>query len=349
MASADPYAVLAPFGWNDRVLASFRTVANGPELSPARVVRVVRSACAAATVGGERMAEWVADLSDFPVVGDWIAIETLAERTIVRSVLPRWSELIRLDPLGDRSQVLAVNVDIVFITAPADRPSVARVERESVVAWESGARPVVVVTKVDLDAEAYVQELRRRLVGVDIIATSATSGAGVDLIAEQLRPNRTAVVLGPSGAGKSTLINALLGEERLATGAVRDEDARGRHTTTTRELVVIPSGGVVIDTPGIRGLGMWSDGAGLEAAFADITALAAGCRFRDCHHDGEPGCAVVAAMAAGALDRDRFEHYRKLDREIATDPRKFDPAIRRAERERTKAANAEQRRARKQS
>lgn len=349
MASADPYAVLAPFGWNDRVLASFRTVGNGPELSPARVVRVVRSACAAATVGGERMAEWVADLSDFPVVGDWIAIETLAERTIVRSVLPRWSELIRLDPLGDRSQVLAVNVDIVFITAPADRPSVARVERESVVAWESGARPVVVVTKVDLDAEAYVQELRRRLVGVDIIATSATSGAGVDLIAEQLRPNRTAVVLGPSGAGKSTLINALLGEERLATGAVRDEDARGRHTTTTRELVVIPSGGVVIDTPGIRGLGMWSDGAGLEAAFADITALAAGCRFRDCRHDGEPGCAVVAAMAAGALDRDRFEHYRKLDREIATDPRKFDPAIRRAERERTKAANAEQRRARKQS
>ena len=346
---AASYAELVQFGWGERVEAEFASLPVSGELAPARVVRVVRSACAIATVAGERMAEWVADLPEFPVVGDWVAIESVAERTIVRSVMPRWSELIRLDPLGDRSQVLAVNVDIVLITAPADRPSAARVERESVVAWESGARPVVVVTKVDLDAAGYVDELRRRLVGVEIIATSAATGAGMELIVAQLRPSRTAVLLGPSGAGKSTLINALLGEERLATGAVRDEDARGRHTTTTRELVVIPTGGVVIDTPGIRGLGMWSDGAGLEAAFSDVTALAEGCRFRDCRHDGEPGCAVLAALAAGELDAGRFDHYRKLDREIATDPRKLDPAIRRAEREQTKAYNAAQRRARKHS
>ena len=189
-----------------------------------------------------------------------------------------------MDPHGDRLQVLAANVDLVLVTCPADRPSIERVERETVLAWDAGAQPAVLVTKADLDADgARGARSRDRLVGVDVLQTSAHDRAGVDDVAALLAPDRTAVVLGPSGAGKSTLINALLGEDRLATAAVRDEDARGRHTTTTRDLVAIPSGGVVIDTPGLRSLGLGTDrDVGMANAFADIAELAEGCRFRDC-------------------------------------------------------------------
>ena len=189
---------------------------------------------------------------------------------------------------------------------PGDRPSAARVERETILGWESGAQPVVILTKADLAPPGYAAELRARLVGVDVIVTSVPAGLGVDQLAATLRPCRTAVFLGPSGAGKSTLVNTLLGEDRLATGAVRDDDRRGRHTTSSRELVLIPTGGVLIDTPGVRTLGLGSVEAGLDAAFADLVALAADCRFSDCAHNGEPGCAVEAAVAAGDLDAARF-------------------------------------------
>jgi ribosome biogenesis GTPase len=193
----------------------------------------------------------------------------------------------------------------------------------------------VLVTKDDLPgAGALVEALRARLVGVDVLPTSALDHDGIDALAARLAPDRTAVVLGPSGAGKSTLINALLGEDRLATGAVREEDARGRHTTTTRELVVLPGGGVVIDTPGLRSLGLGADrDVGMRAAFADIEALAASCRFRDCAHDAEPGCAVRGAVDAGALDPDRFASYTKLARELAHEERRVDPAAAREQRD----------------
>ncbi|MGZ6886702.1 MAG: ribosome small subunit-dependent GTPase A, partial [Acidimicrobiia bacterium] len=253
---------------------------------------------------------------------------------VVVTVADRWSALTRMDPHLDRLQVLAANVDLVLVTCPADRPSIDRVERETVLAWDAGAQPVVLVTKADLDADALVSTLTDRLVGVDVLRTSARDRSGVDAVARLLAPDHTAVVLGPSGAGKSTLINALLGEDRLATAAVRDEDARGRHTTTTRELVVIPSGGVVIDTPGLRSLGLGADrDVGMASAFADIAELAEGCRFRDCRHRSEPGCAVLEAVRSGELDADRFASYSKLAGELADEERRVDPAVAREQRE----------------
>jgi ribosome biogenesis GTPase len=238
-------------------------------------------------------------------------------------------------------------VDVVLISAPGDRPSAARVERETILGWESGAQPVVVVTKADLAPAGYVEELRARLVGVEVIVTSAKDGRGVEPVARTLQPCRTAVLLGPSGAGKSTLVNALLGEDRLATGEVREDDRRGRHTTSSRELVLIPSGGLLIDTPGVRTLGLGSVEDGLDAAFADVVTLATTCRFRDCAHQGEPGCAVQAAVAAGTLDRARLENYQRLGAEIVDATKEPDHAGRKAEREERKRSDRQARAARR--
>jgi ribosome biogenesis GTPase len=238
-------------------------------------------------------------------------------------------------------QVLAANVDLVFITAPVDRISSARVERELAVAWDSGAHPVVVLTKCDLGQKDVERSLAGRLARVDVVATSAATGQGVLELSERLRPARTAVLLGPSGAGKSTLANALLGSEVLATGAVRARDHRGRHTTTSRQLVAIPSGGVLIDTPGLRTLGLTA-ALNLEHVFPDIDALAASCRFSDCRHRHEPDCAVLAAVASGDLERARLANFCKLEREAAAEARRSDPILRKAQlnmwKARTKAA-----------
>jgi ribosome biogenesis GTPase len=337
--SHNSFDALTPFGWSARVHALYHEVAT-TETVPGRVVRVERSACVVTVPDRELLAtaRWL------PAVGDWVAVTATDDRGLIRGVLPRWSELVREDPHGDRPQTLAANADLVLITTPADRPSPARVERESLVAWESGARPVVVVPKSDVDNDGYADELSHRLVAVDVLATSAVTGDGIDAVAELLRPNLTAVLLGPSGAGKSTLANALLGGEVLATGAVRTTDQRGRHTTTSRQLVAIPGGGVLIDTPGIRSLGMWADGDGIQQTFPDITELAATCRFADCRHQQEPGCAVLAAAATGTLDADRFASYRKLERELAYEHRRTDPLARADEQRRWKSIQKEQRR-----
>jgi ribosome biogenesis GTPase len=334
---------LVALGWDERVQArwaSLEVVADGAAapVEPGRVVRVSRAACVVATRTGEHLAT----AAVLPAVGDWVAVEVGDDRAVVREVVERWSALVRQDPVGDRVQVLAADVDLVLVTAPADRPSPSRVEREIVIAWDSGARPVVVVTKADLDS-GYAETLGDRLVGVDVIPTSVRTGAGVAEVAAVLQPNLTAVLLGPSGAGKSSLANALLGEDRLATGAVRDLDARGRHTTTSRELVVVPGGGVLIDTPGLRSLGLAGDGSGLEAGFEDIATLAADCRFADCDHEHEPACAVRAAVDAGDLDPDRLASYHKLQRELAFEHRREDPLARQAEQRRWKAIHKAQR------
>jgi ribosome biogenesis GTPase len=282
------------------------------------VVGQERGWCQVATPTGERSIE-VPGMT----VGDWVALEG----DMVREVLPRWSELTRIGPEGNR-QVLAANLDLVMIAAPADRLSPARVERECVVAWESGARPVVVLTKLDVAPPGVVDELAARLVTVDVLATSAVTGEGIDAIRAALPHPVTAGLLGPSGAGKSTLVNALLGEERLAVGAVREQDARGRHTTSSRRLVPLPSGGSLVDMPGLRSLGTDAGDDALAAAFPDIEALAAQCRFADCAHDTEPDCAVIAAARAGELDPARLESYRKLLRETAFERRRVDPQAR---------------------
>jgi ribosome biogenesis GTPase len=312
---------LASLGWSDRVAALYEELAGEHDM-PARVVRVERSR---SVVVGPDGIDVLADSAILPSVGDWVVVN---DETI-RHVMPRWSELNRRDPERPADQTLACNIDLVMIVAPADRLSHARVERELAVAWDSGARPLVVLTKVDLAAPDVHSGLERRLVGVDVIASSVVTGDGVDEVLAVLRPDRTAVLLGPSGAGKSSLANAVLGDEVLATAEVRGADRRGRHTTTSRQLLAVPGGGVIIDTPGIRSLGLSSD-VGLEAVFPEIEELAAQCRFSDCRHEVEPDCAVLAAIDENRLDSARFTSFRKLQREMEALDRRQDPLRRQA-------------------
>jgi ribosome biogenesis GTPase / thiamine phosphate phosphatase len=307
---------LAALGWSDRVSILYTDLA-GPTDMPARVVRVERTQ---SVVVGDDGVDTLVTSGPPPAVGDWVVVRD----GLIREILPRWSELARRDPDGTGNQVLASNVDLVLIAAPADRLSAARVERELVVAWDSGARPIVVLTKVDVGAPGAHAELIERLVGVDVIGTSVTTGEGLDELAAALRPDLSAVLVGPSGAGKSSLVNAILKDDVLATGEVREGDKRGRHTTTSRQLLIVPGGGVLIDTPGIRSLGLAGD-ISVEAAFPDIEMLAAECRFADCSHEVEPGCEVKAAIADGRLDMNRVSSFRKLRLEVANETRRRDP------------------------
>ena len=309
-------------GGAHRVAALYAEFAVDSDV-PARVVRVERSQ---SVVVGPDGLDVLADSAVLPSVGDWVVLHDHA----IRHVMPRWSELNRRDPERPGVQTLASNIDLVMIVAPADRLSYPRVERELAVAWDSGARPVVLLTKVDLAPPDAHAELQDRLVGVDVIASSVVTREGVDDITDVLRPDRTAVLLGPSGAGKSSLANAVLGADVLATAEVRESDKRGRHTTASRQLLAVPGGGVIIDTPGLRSLGLASDG-GLDAVFPEIEQEASQCRFSDCRHDVEPGCAVLAAIKENRLDPGRFESFRKLQREMAAEERRHDPLRRQAE------------------
>jgi len=324
---------LVPVGWSDRIQALFAPLADDG-YQPARVVGVERGWCRLATTAGEQR---------LPVpgtaVGDWVVLDGDA----IHQTLPRWSALGRLGPDGGR-QVLAANIDVVMIAAPCDRLSSARVERELVIAWDSGARPVVVLTKLDLAPPGAAAALAARLGTVDVIASSAVDGNGLDEVRAVLVHPVTAVFLGPSGAGKSTMINALLGEDRLAVGAVRGEDGRGRHTTSSRQLVPLPSGGCIIDMPGLRSLGTDASDEAVASTFDDIEDLARGCRFADCAHEVEPGCAVMAAGAAGDLDTARLASYRKLHRETSFERRRTDPVARIEVTRLWKARTKEQRR-----
>lgn len=316
MSEVPGASALVPLGWDERVRA---LLADEAGTVPGRVVRGDLDSCQVATPEGDIRAR-----SRTPVaVGDWVRVH-LADTNTVSSVAPRWSEVARRDPTG-LTQVLAANVDLVLVAVPADRMSIARVEREVAIGWDSGAQPVVLLTKSDLDTGEALQQLRDRLVGVDVMCVSSVTGDGADDITQLLQPARTGVLLGPSGAGKSTLTNLLSGREVAATGEVREGDRRGRHVTSARELQVLPAGGVLIDTPGLRSLSLAEDHGGVAAAFPDIEELGTHCRFRDCAHDLEPGCAVVAAQEAGILDADRLANYRKLRRELDFQLRRDDP------------------------
>lgn len=311
---------LTALGWGERVQPMVDVDGAGV---PGRVVRVERSRSIVIGTDGR---ECLVTSSGLLAVGDWVMFDD----GVVLDVLPRWSAVERKDPSGAGNQVLAANVDVVLITAPADRFSAARLERELAIGWDSGAQPLVVLTKADVAGKTVLGELRERLVGVEVVPASVRTGEGVDVILATLRPDRTAVLLGPSGAGKSSLANALVGTDLLATGAVRDGDSRGRHTTTSRQLIGVPGGGVLIDTPGLRSLGLAGEGS-IEQVFPEIEELAAACRFDDCRHEVEPGCAVMAAGTAGTIDPARLANYRKLQAEIAADVRRRDPLVRKAE------------------
>jgi ribosome biogenesis GTPase len=235
--------------------------------------------------------------------------------------------------------VVAANVDVVLVVVAIDRPlNPASAERALALVWESGAAPVLVLNKADLspDPEREADAAAAVAPGVPAHLASARDGAGLDAVAAHLGPGRTGAVVGPSGAGKSTLVNRLLDAEAQATGDVREWDRRGRHTTTSRELVRLPAGGVLIDTPGMREMGMWDAEAGLDSVFADIEALAASCAFRDCAHASEPGCAVRGAVAEGTLDPRRLQSWVKLRRELAWQERRHDLQARLAEQRRWK-------------
>jgi ribosome biogenesis GTPase len=268
---------------------------------------------------------------DLPAVGDWVETTIGDDDSArqIRALLPRRGA-IRRKTAGAVSdpQVVAANVDLAIIaTALPNDVNPRRTERYLTLAWESGATPIVVLTKADLvdDTSGAIAQLRAVAPGVDVFAVSVIDGSGVDELRERLVAGTTAVIVGSSGVGKSTLINALLGAERQRTSAVRDDGA-GRHTTTHRELIELPNGAALIDTPGMRELQLWSADDGFDAAFDDITSVAAACRFGDCAHESEPGCAVRDAIERGLLAADRFESWKALRRELAYLERRQDAA-----------------------
>ena len=320
---------LATLGWDDAWADAFEPHrADG--LVPARVAVPHRIAYDVLAEDGELRARIPGRLrhastpAELPAVGDWVALDT-ASRPQIAAVLPRRTRFSRRaahDPGGEsaREQVVAANVDVVFVTWPlGDDPSPRVLERYLTLAWESGARPVVLLTKADLepDPEAAARELEDVGGDVPVHAISVRTRMGLEEVRRELGRGVTGALVGPSGAGKSTLVNTLVGEELLTTGEVRDDGA-GRHTTTRRQLVLLPDdGGLLVDNPGMREVHLWLADQGLEDAFPDIAELAAGCRFSDCRHDTEPGCAVRAALEDGRLDAERWRSYAELRDELA--------------------------------
>ncbi|MDT0264886.1 ribosome small subunit-dependent GTPase A [Streptomyces sp. DSM 44915] len=344
-AGPDPAAgaatALDDHGWDADWAAAFAEhVADG--LTPARVVRVDRGRCEVVTGRGPVHADSTA--TPGACTGDWVALRDGAEPRLA-ALLPRRTAIVRASAARDsHGQVLAANVDtVVLAVSAAGALDAGRLERLLALAWESGARPVVALTKIDQAADpgASLSEAAALAPGADVVATSALTGEGLDALTAAL--TGTVVLLGTSGTGKSTLGNALLGEPVLATGAVRASDGKGRHTTVRRELLPLPHGGVLIDTPGLRGVGLFDAAEGLEQVFAEIEELAADCRFTDCAHQAEPGCAVLAAIEAGTLPARRLASYRKLLRESAWAAARTDARVRAERTDRLKAITRHQR------
>jgi ribosome biogenesis GTPase / thiamine phosphate phosphatase len=320
---------LEALGWSPFFAEAFEPYE--PEgLIPGRVAVQERGAVVLFTTRGTVQARGHA------VAGDWVAFDE--ERGAVRAVLPRRTRFSRKEPWLTEEQVVAANVDTVFLVTDCGRDfKPRRLERYLTATWDSGADPVIVLTKSDLadDISETVAEAEAVAFGVPVHAVSSVTGEGLEALDPELVPGRTVVLLGSSGVGKSTLANRLLGQELLATGDLR-RDGRGRHTTTHRELVRLPGGALLLDTPGMRELQLWADESALEETFADVAELAGRCRFSDCAHGSEPGCAVRAALADGTLPQIRWESYRKLQRELRALAVKQDARLRSEARKETR-------------
>jgi ribosome biogenesis GTPase len=318
---------LETLGWNARVAQAFEPLA-GPDVIPGRVALEHQHLYRVLTERGEMLARVAGRLrheatasTDYPAVGDWVALAARPGelRTTIQAILPRVSRFSRKVP-GEvtAEQVVAANIDTVFLTMGLDGDfNLRRIERYLVTAWKSGASPVVLLTKADVadDLPARLGEVASVASGAPVHATSVRADVGIGELAPYLEIGRTVALLGSSGVGKSTLINRLIGRDVQRTAEVSGVKSRGRHTTTHRELIVLPGGGLVIDTPGLRELQLWEAPGSIDAAFADIEAIAAGCHFGDCRHDTEPKCAVRAAAADGRLGPERLESYLKLRKE----------------------------------
>jgi ribosome biogenesis GTPase len=330
---------MSALGWSPSREAEFEPYA-AQALVPARVAAQHRGGYVVYAEHGERPAEIAGRLrhaavtaAELPAVGDWVAVRDgdAAAAATVHAVLER-STVFSRRAAGEETveQVVAANVDVVFVVSAfgADL-NVRRLERYLAAGWESGARPVIVLNKCDLavEGEPALAEVEAVAFGVPVHAVSALDGFGVSELAPYVGNGTTVALLGSSGVGKSSLLNRLLGRERQLVQSIRD-DGKGRHTTTHRELVPLPGGGLVLDTPGMRELGLWAVGSGVDETFADLAGIAADCRFADCAHETEPGCAVRAAIAEGLFSEERLESYRKLQREVERLELKTNPRAR---------------------
>lgn len=331
------------FGWNNKWQEN-----RGAVGIPGRVVLEHKNMYRVVTDNGE----WLSTLSgkyrhehvhgEFPAVGDWVMVEQMPgeQKGIIHSILPRSSQFSR-KAAGETSdiQIIAVNVDYVFLVMSLNHDfNVRRLERYLLAAWDSGANPVVVLTKSDEceDLAPFITEVESVAFGVPVYAVSSVTGVGIDQLQKLLEDHKTGALLGSSGVGKSSLINALSGKELMAVQDIREDDSKGRHTTTHRELVLLPGGGLLIDTPGMREFQLGDYEEGVESGFSDVEDLAELCRFRDCEHNNEPGCRVQEALASGELKYDRYQSYLKLKRELAHMERKSNLAAQKAARNKWK-------------
>lgn len=316
-------------GWNDSFAAAF-TAYTGKHYDVGRISAEHKTLYEVLTTQGTMPAvvsgkflHTAQTPGEFPAVGDWVVltINEAEQKAVIHAILPRKSRFSRT-AAGDtpQEQVIAANVDTLFIVSSLNREfNVRRIERYITMAWESGADPVIVLTKADLckDLDSCIQAVQQVAWGIPIHVVSAVSGEGLDELQPYFREGNTVVVLGSSGVGKSTLLNAIIGEDVLKTSSIADYKDRGRHTTTYRQLVVVPGRGILIDTPGLRELRLHDDGENVSRTFADIEMLMQRCRFVNCTHNGEPGCAVDGAIDDGSLDPNRYESFLKLQREAA--------------------------------
>jgi ribosome biogenesis GTPase len=347
---------LEKIGWSSFFSSQCKETENNSELVAARVAEENREMYRLLSACGEFMGEVSGKLrheiqsrADFPAVGDWVLASTRSGegRATIHRVLARKSKFSRkIAGKKTEEQIVAANVDVVFLVSSLNSEfNLRRLERYVTLAWESGATPVIVLNKCDLseNAEEFRAEAETAATGVRVILTSAFRGDGIPELREIMkgeaektepglaRPVVTAALLGSSGVGKSSIINSILERELLDTGEIRESDDKGRHTTTTRQLIAAPGGGVLIDTPGMRELQLWDASEGIAQAFGEIEELAAQCKFRDCKHESEPGCAVRGAVQAGALDAERLESFHKLGREEKFLAAKQDAAVRAAQ------------------
>lgn len=339
---------LKSLGWNQTFEEAFKAYEN-QILVPGRISVEHKGLYDVLTEHGELLGEITGKIRynaagrhDYPAVGDWVAVSAVPQegKAYIHGILPRKSKFSRKAAgLTTEEQIVATNVDTVFLVNALNQDfNLRRLERYLLMAWESGATPVIVLSKADLceDVQKYIDEVETIAFGVPTFAVSAENGTGLDALSSFIKEGETVALLGSSGVGKSTLANKLFGQEVLKTNDIREEDGKGKHTTTHRELLVLENGGILIDTPGMRELQLWEGDNSLSQSFQDIEAFAEGCRFRDCTHNNEPGCGVQTAIATGELDEERYNSFLKLQRELAYFARKEDQKLALAEKARWK-------------